>query len=74
MTTIKPVTGRSFVDISDSASAPYSRTAIPVGEDVTTGNQGGILLAAGAELKFNIIQTSGGTAYYRATIWIVKHP
>lgn len=74
MTTIKPVTGRSFVDISDSASAPYSRTAIPVGEDFTTGNQGGILLAAGAELMFNIIQTSGGTAYYRATIWIVKHP
>lgn len=74
MNSIKPATGRSFVDIADSSGAAYSRTAIPVGEDQATGNHAGLYLTAGTVLKFNLIQTTGGTAYYRARIWITKHP
>ncbi|ALV45836.1 hypothetical protein MB46_10425 [Arthrobacter alpinus] len=75
MTTIKSATGRSFMDISDAAGTAYARTPIPVGEDQGSGNHGaGVMLAAGATLKFNIIQTSGGVAYYRARIWLTKLP
>lgn len=73
-TTIKPATGRSFVDISDGSGNAYSRTPIPVGEDQTTGNHSGQWLPAGSIIKFGLLQTTGGTAFYRARIWITKQP
>jgi hypothetical protein len=71
-TSLKAATGRSFIDIADASGAALSRTALPVGEDATTGNVAGIKLAAGAALKFNLIQTTGGTAYYRVRIWLTR--
>lgn len=71
---IKPATGRSFVDIIDSSGAALSRTPIPVGEDQTTGNHAGMWLPAGSVIKFGLLQTTGGPAFYRARIWITKHP
>ncbi|WP_066298823.1 hypothetical protein [Arthrobacter luteolus] len=73
LTTAKPTTGRSFIDIADGNDVAYSRTGIQVGEDQGTGAMGGKLLAAGAKLKFRFIQTSGGLAYYRATIRLTRY-
>jgi hypothetical protein len=71
-TSLKAATGRSFIDIADSTGAAYSRTSLPVGEDQTTGTHAGIKLSASSVLKFNIIQTSGGTAYYKVRIWLTR--
>lgn len=71
---IKPASGRSFIDIADGNRQSLSRTAITVGEDQCTGNHGGLRLAAGDQLRFNIIQTTGGDARYTVRITVVKMP
>lgn len=71
LTTSRPATGRTFIDMN-AASITVSRTAIPVNEDQATGNLSGKLLTAGTQLNFGFLHTTGGTAYYRATVRLIR--
>lgn len=75
-TNIKGATGRSFIDIAGVGLPPeipaYSRTPIPIGEDQATGVTVGLRLTAPQQVEFKILQTTGGTAWYRATAKIVR--
>jgi hypothetical protein len=74
MTTTKAVTGRTFLDIAPNTGPVHARASINTGEDATTANHSGIYLAAGEVVNFKVIQTTGGTAWYFAKVWLLKHP
>lgn len=72
MTTTKSATGRSFIDIIDDAGDTVVRITMPTGESQTSAQHSGMLLASGAKLRVALYQTTGGVAYYRARLWIIK--
>lgn len=70
----KPATGRTFLDIAPNTGPVHTRASINTGEDAATANHAGIWLSAGEVVNFKLYQTTGGTAWYLAKVWLTKHP